>query len=304
MSIKKIITICSMCLAFSAFTTFSMPDDSEARRMGGGRSIGRTTSVKPTAPTGSSMTQQRATANQRSNVNNDGTATASRGMFGGMGGIFGGLLAGSLLGSMLGGGGLAGAGGGLLDILLIGGIAYLAFRFFKSRNARKEDENTNDRPQYSYKPNNYTDSDNDVQNDSWAHLRTNPQENAQEDVRSFNEEEFMIGAKQLYTRLQSSWDERDMDDIAHFTTPTLYKDLQDQYKEDPNPSTTEIVLVNGHVVEVKTEGAFEYVTVLFDATLREDQSQESSLQVKEYWHFVRNKVTNDSWKLDGIQTID
>jgi predicted lipid-binding transport protein (Tim44 family) len=63
--------------------------------------------------------------------------------FGGMGGLLGGLAAGGLLGMMLGhgfggmGGGLGGGMGGLLQIALLVGAAWLAFRFFKNRRAQQ-----------------------------------------------------------------------------------------------------------------------------------------------------------------------
>ena len=47
--------------------------------------------------------------------------------------MLGGLLAGSLLGSLLFGGGFN--GGGFLDIILIGGLLFLAFKFFSRRRA-------------------------------------------------------------------------------------------------------------------------------------------------------------------------
>jgi predicted lipid-binding transport protein (Tim44 family) len=56
------------------------------------------------------------------------------GMFGGWGGMLGGFLLGGLLGGLLFGGLGHGFGGiGLLDIVLVGGLIWLAFAFFRRR---------------------------------------------------------------------------------------------------------------------------------------------------------------------------
>ncbi len=58
MKLKKLCGIAAIILSLSAFGTFSMPDDADARRIGGGRSIGRTTTVRPSAPAGVTTGQQ------------------------------------------------------------------------------------------------------------------------------------------------------------------------------------------------------------------------------------------------------
>ena len=51
----------------------------------------------------------------------------------------------------------------------------------------------------------------------------------------FDQEEFLRGAKMAYTRLQESWDRRDLDDIAQFATPAVVQELRAQRDEDPKP---------------------------------------------------------------------
>ena len=108
MKLKKSLSMLAIILSLSAFGTFSMPDDADARRFGSSRSIGRTTTVRPSAPAGVTSSQQNF-QQQRGINNNAGAAAMNRG--GMFGGLLGGLLAGSLLGSLLMGGGFAGGGG-------------------------------------------------------------------------------------------------------------------------------------------------------------------------------------------------
>lgn len=300
MKLKKVISSLSIILALSAFTTISFPDDSEARRFGGRRSIGRTVAPKPAPPAGASVTQQRQNVNQNQAVGGGAAAASRPGMFGG---IFGGLLAGTLLGSLFMGGGLGGSGG-LLDIIVIGAIAFFAFRFFRSRFGNKNSQNEVSQ-KYDYQQNNDKNASQDSDN-AWDHLRSTPTlEKTQSDTSdadipaSFDTETFLKGAKSLYIRLQEAWDERDLDDIAQFTAPSIFTEIQKQFKEDPTPSKTEILLIEATVIEVKQVGDEEQVSVLFDVDMREDNE---SGHAKEIWNFTK-VAQSGSWKLDGIQQL-
>ena len=43
----------------------------------------------------------------------------------------------------------------------------------------------------------------------------------------------MKGAKAVYTRLQNSWDKRDLEDIRHFTSKEVWEEINRQAQEDP-----------------------------------------------------------------------
>lgn len=298
MKLNKLIRIFAVVLALSVFSTFAMPDDADARRFGGGRSIGRTTTVRPSAPAGVTSNQQHFQQQQRSAVNNNaGAATMNRtGMFGG---LFGGLLAGTLLGSLLMGGGLGG-GGGLLDLIIIGLIVYFGIKFFKNRK-----QNSNKQSYYSQNSQNENYNQSNTQNyqagsnSAWDNLRSENRA-PYTSTGTFNTEEFLDGAKKLYVRMQESWDMRDIEDIKQFTSPIMHKDIEEQFKEDPNPSKTEIILINASVLEVKQEGDYEQVAVLFDVMMKEAENPNNE-QVREIWNFSRNKAKDGNWILDGIQ---
>lgn len=306
MKLNKIIRIFTVILALSVFSTFAMPDDADARRFGGGRSIGRTTTVRPSAPAGVTTNQQRFNQQQNSAMSNNAGAAAinRRGMFGG---LFGGLLAGTLLGSLLSGGGFA--GGGLLDLIILGLIIYFGLKFFRNRQ-QKNNQSSSRSSSYGNEYSSQDINQNPMQNQTssaasaWDNLRSErPQQpTASSAAGTFNTEEFLDGAKKLYVRMQESWDLRDIEDIKQFTSPIMHKDIEEQFKEDPNPSKTQIILINAGVLEVKQEGDYEQVAVLFDVLLKEAESPENE-QVKEIWNFSRNKAKEGTWVLDGIQTV-
>ena len=119
----------------------------------------------------------------------------------------------------------------------------------------------------------------------------------------FDADEFLRGAKMAYTRLQTAWDKRDMNDISQFTTEAVQKSVREQMDADPKPSTTEILLVNAQLLGVADEGQDQYAQVFFDVLLREYPDQQTPSSAREVWHFVR-PVTGGSWKLDGIQQVE
>ena len=119
----------------------------------------------------------------------------------------------------------------------------------------------------------------------------------------FDADEFLRGAKMAYTRLQASWDKRDMNDIAQFTTEAVQKSVREQMAADPKPSSTEILLVNAQLLGVTNEGEEQYAQVFFDVLLRETPAQETPSSAREVWHFMR-PATGGNWKLDGIQQVE
>ncbi len=290
--------------------------EANAARIGGGRSFGGRPAMsqpftKPTPSVNSqSMRQQTAPRQQAANA-----ATPNRGLFGGMGGMLGGLLAGSLIGSLLFGGGFS--GGGFLDIIIIAVILYFGFKFFARRRAASQTAATQaaghaqtfDMPQQSDSI--HQRSSEQRGGFDWSALSTPAAGSAQPACQNtsrvpagFDEEEFLRGAKAAYARLNASWDKRDLNDIAQFTTPAFLAELRKQAEEDKVPGTTEIMLVNASIVEVNTEGNEEIVQVYFDVLLREDPSQDAPTDVREVWHFVRPANGQGTWKLDGIQQVE
>ncbi|MBO4369031.1 MAG: Tim44 domain-containing protein, partial [Desulfovibrio sp.] len=229
---------------------------------------------------------------------------------GAMGGLFGGLLAGTMLGSLFGGGaGAAGAGGGLglLDIILFGAIIWFGLKFFRRmRQGQAEPrEETSYGQNTSYSP--YSNQSNSYRQggSAWDNLRDSVQGDggytAKPNVPAdFDVEEFLQGAKAAYVRMQSSWDQRDLNDIAQFATESVMDVLREQMEEDPNPSHTELINIKAQLIDVKDEGRTQRAQVFFDVLMREDPSQVRPEPAREIWHFLRT-LPDGTWKLDGIQ---
>lgn len=295
--------------------------DADAARFGGGRSFGGRPSMSqpftrslPSNPSSSFGQRANRPGQQMANA----ASPAGRGLFGGMGGMLGGLLAGSLLGSLLFGGGFH--GGGFLDIIIIGGLLYLAYRFFTRRRAatqgaghdntatfdslRSPAEDTTQQRSTPQAQNTRGGFDWDALTTPSSGQQTLYQDAPVNKPADFDEEEFLRGAKAAYARLNASWDRRDLGDIAQFSTPAFMKEIEQQAAEDKTPGKTEIMLVNASLVAVDTIGAEQIAQVYFNVLLREDPAQETPVEVREVWHFTRPATGEGTWKLDGIQQVD
>lgn len=271
----------------------ALPDNSEAARLGGGRSFGGRPSMSQPAHRPAQRQTQATPATP--------AAPSKPGMFGGMGGMLGGFLAGSLLGSLLSGNGFN--GGGFMDIILLGILAFIAYRLYQRFKANKAQANAS-----PYARNSVANSP--LQPSSaWDRLSgDNNAASFQADPTidvpaGFDVDEFLKGAKMAYNRLQKSWDKRDLDDIANFATPAVMQELKAQLAQDPNPGNTEIMLVNAQLLGVENEGADQRAQVYFDVLMRESPAQPAPENAREIWHFLR-EGKDGSWKLDGIQQVE
>jgi len=281
-------------ILFTAVFCLLSADYADARRMGGGRSFGSRKSFSKPAqkPAPSRETQDaRQSTTQQTNKPR------------GFGGMLGGLLMGSLLGGLLFGGGLG--GGNFLDLLLIGGGLFLLLRMLRSRRPATSGAgayNTGAGPPLGRSAAGPSEAG------GWGNLQAPPPppDAAPQGVSvpaDFDADEFLEGAKMAYTRLQESWDRRDLDDLATFVEPEVYQELANQAAEDPDPGKTEILMLEARLLEVKEQDGQTMATVYYDALLREDAEAGAPEQVREVWHFQRSSA-GEKWKLAGIQQLE
>ena len=306
MQIKAFLTILVLLCCSLMFT---LSDDALAARLGGGSSFGSKPFMSTPAPRPQTTFQNKPSAAQPQAQ----AAPAARpgGMFGGMGGLMGGLLAGTLIGSLLGGHGFA--GGGFMDILLFGLVIFIGLKLFAAfrgsqRPAQAAAGAEGTQNAQAAQPQAGMMREDNAAN-GWDALRGQGAAQAETPgpqipmPPGFDADEFLRGAKMAYSRLQASWDKRDMNDIVQFTTEAVQQSVREQMAADPKPSTTEILLVNAQLLGVTNEGDEQYAQVFFDVLLRETPAQETPSSAREVWHFVR-PVTGGNWKLDGIQQVD
>jgi predicted lipid-binding transport protein (Tim44 family) len=283
-------------LVLSAGVLFLFNQTAEAARLGGGKSFGSRPSYQRSAPAPSPSPTSPQLSPGRSTPQTPGAAPA----MGRWGGMLGGMLMGGLIGSLLFGGVQGYGGPGLLDLVILGGGLFLLLRYLRSRRMATESPSAAGFTSFDRGP-----------AQGWGSssydppIETGSAEAAPASFPpGFDADEFLKGAKAMYTRLQASWDKRDLDDIRQFTAPSVYEEIQRQAQADPQPGKTELLLINPRILEVRDSDDQTVASVLYDVMMRES-SAEMARQVREIWHFSREAGDPKAfWLLEGIQQVE
>lgn len=275
-------------------------DVAEARAGGGRRSVGRTS-----RPAHSEQYRQ----SPPPSYSNTPSAPQQRGGFGRAlaGGIAGGFL-GSMLFSSLGhaapGLGGGGAGGiGLIEILLIGGLAFLAFRWWKSRQQKLAPAGT-------------------YRQASGFGSSFPPQSAAsQQPLQTLD----MTGtggldtdeATDIFFKIQGAFTRRELSNVADRLSPEMYRELGrdlEEMKAAKKINRLENISVRRvDILDRWNEAGTEYARVRFTANLLDYVVDEISAQVlegsahepvkfEEDWTFART-TGYAPWQLVGISQV-
>ena len=253
--------------------------DADARRLGGGRSLGAQRSVTaPPAATPAKPAQQQAAPQQAPQP----APVAQGSRWGALGGILGGLAIGGLLGYLFG-------GNGLLGLLLLGLLAVGVVLGLRALARRGATEPT--RP---------------LQLAGMDETATPPQQVSSGAVASaplripagFDMSGFLRTAKMQFIRLQSANDAGRLDEIREFTTPELFEELRVERKAAGH---TDVVNLNADLLELATEKGNHWASVRFSGTLREERAEPVGFE--EVWNLVKPADGSSGWLLAGIQQM-
>src|SRR5450631_3590328 len=186
------------------------------------------------------------------------------------GGIAGGLLGGMLFRSLgFGGGGMGGGGGiGIFEIILIGGIIYLIYRFIKKR--READGSY----QYAETANYQTIEPSSSQQPTLAYAA--PQEDVATGLShirqmdySFDEQRFTDGVMDLFFKIQGAWINRDLSSAASLLTPQMRQNLQSDIdtllREHKTNRLENIAVRSVEIIEAWQETGQDFITTLIYA---------------------------------------
>jgi predicted lipid-binding transport protein (Tim44 family) len=117
----------------------------------------------------------------------------------------------------------------------------------------------------------------------------------------FDVEGFERIAKAIFVRMQDANDRGDLDDLRQFTTPELYSHLRvDLLDRGAVATATEVVAVDARVLEVSEEDGRQIVSVGYRGQVREDAGA-APADFDEVWHLVRPNDGSRNWAIAGIQ---
>jgi len=298
--------------------------DADAKRLGGGGSFGGKSAFKSPYKRSAQPPSRQQQAAQQQNA----TQKAALAKRGGLMGMLGGLALGGLLGALFFGGAFENLS--LFDILVVAGIGFALYWFFRMRRQRagpatprptgfgpeiRATDGTDAGAQPSSRQ-----FDTDVMfrkgdgaagtGFSASAATPSSQQPAAADLPAdFDRDAFLRGAEAAYRQLQEAWDRGDLADLRGLTTDAVFAELQDQLRERSGENRTELLKVSLELLEARQLGSDLEASVLFDVLMREmdaDTGGEARpYQVREVWHFTRAVGSRQpTWFLDGIQQLE
>ncbi|CAM3132526.1 Tim44 domain-containing protein [Vibrio rarus] len=299
---KRIFSIMAVLLV-SVSMTFSPV--TEAKRFGGGKSFGKSFKTAP------------APKAHHTNTNSINKGTQNNSRRGGMlGGLMGGLLAGGLLAAFFGG---AFEGIQFMDILIIGLIAFFAFKFLRGMLASKAGSMNQQRPAYSASQGNVSQGGaNDVppyntqfrqQADSQPFSQSNGAgfgSAAQSDVPhnyppGFDHAGFINGSREHYRILQGAWNHNELETIREYVSASLFEDLKKERASLQGEQHTDVMFVDAEIVRADVDASKAQLSLQFTGRYR-DTVENVEEEINDIWHLERDLTQpNAPWLIIGIQ---
>jgi predicted lipid-binding transport protein (Tim44 family) len=271
-------------LFFVALISFGLTaHDADAKRMGGGSSIGKQRST---------TSQQTATQPKPAQAPAAAPAGGNKWL-----GPLAGLAAGGLLASMFMGGGLGGLAGGIGNILMI--LALVGGAFFIFRMLKKP------QPQpVQYAGHTERTAVTDIAAPAGSAAPVAAMQASSTRPAWFEDEPFLREAKKQFIRLQDANDRGDINDIREYVTPEMYAEISMQIRErNGKPNVTEVVTLNADIADVVTEGDLVIASVRFSGMIREEANGPAAA-FSEIWHIQKSQsLPNATWFISGIQQV-
>ncbi|CAG9931952.1 Tim44 domain-containing protein [Candidatus Nitrotoga arctica] len=279
---KRFLLLLTFALASFSMLTVT----AEAKRMGGGGSIGQQRTMSP----------QQASKAPAAAPAPAAPAAGNKWL-----GPLAGLAIGAGLGAMFAGGlgGLGGAMGGILMALLAAGLVmFLVSRFRKSRGQQPAMQYAGSGTS-SYQP-----ESRQQPFVGGSAANPAPQVNSSSNIPAdFPAEAFLRSAKTSFIRLQAANDRKDLNDIREYTTPEMFAEISLQLQERGDaPQKTDVQTINTQIVEVVNEGDYAIASVRMSGQLSENNGVPENFD--EIWHVQKNLRDEKAvWLLSGIQQV-
>lgn len=264
--------------------------DAEAKRLGGGRSIGTQRSVTaPPASTPAKPMQQAAPGGQQAPA-----APAPSGLSRWLP-MLGGLAIGGLLGSMFGGSGFGG-------ILLLALLAIGAVMVVKALARRGQDSASREPVQFAGMGGRETARMPLATSSSEASFQGQTTQAANIPA-GFDTATFLRGAKINFIKLQAANDTGNLDEIRELATQEMFDELSKDVRTSvKGGQPTDVVSLDADLLEVATEGDKYWASVRFSGTVRETPSAPAE-GFQEVWNLVKPADGSSGWLLAGIQQM-
>jgi predicted lipid-binding transport protein (Tim44 family) len=299
--------------------------EADAKRMGGGRSVGKSsqTTQKDAAPANnaaSNTTSPAAAPAAAAKAPAAAPAPASNRSkwLGPLAGLAAGLGLAALASHFGFGEGLA----NIMMIALFAMVAFAAFRFFMARRAANAGGARSGTPAFAgaYAGN--------ANNNATAYQAASAQtatpagysgstgaytggigsalaDGGLQSIPGFDDAGFVRQAKVYFVRLQAAYDTADQKDLREFTSPEMFAELMMEVRERNGAANrTEVEKLDAELLGQGQDGTHQHVSVRFHGSVKEFEgtsTQADAQPINETWNFAKPLDGSEGWTLVGIE---
>jgi len=256
----------------------------QPQRLGGGKNVGaqRSATAQPPAKAPAQQAAQAAAPVAT-------PAPPPSGMSRWLGPLAGLAIGAGLASMFMGGGGMGGAIGSILMVLLLAGAALFAWRMFRSKPANSNLQYAGEELQPSM-----------TGTGGIPQIGSAVVPEASRFPAGFDAEQFAVHAKLNFTRLQQANDKRDVSTMRDYMTAEFYSAITAQIDPMGVVQHTEIISLEAAVVEVVTENNKNIASVRFTGSMR-DAATAATETFDEIWHLEKPLDGASGWLISGIQ---
>lgn len=278
-------------LALALLVLIFAVDDAEARRLGGGRSLGmQRSTISPSRSAQTTAPSQAAAPAAAPAAAGAATPGGSRWL-----GPIAGLAAGLGLGWLLGHGGLGGLGGVLMMLLLGMGVFLVIRALARPRDTGNlQYAGAGEQPASAAPP-------------SLAPgIGAGPALSGQAQPNippGFDTEGFLHQAKLNFVKLQKVHDSGKLGELREFTTDAMFESIKrDLLQHGAIAQQTDVVTLDAELLEALTEGDTHWASVRFSGMIRESADAQPEA-FEEVWNLAKPVSGRSGWLLAGIQQL-
>lgn len=305
-----------LILTISTVVLVSLSFDAEARRMGGGRSFGRQSpnimqqrqaAQPPAATTAPRASSAAPAAGARSGA--AATNTARSGMSRWLGPIAG-IAAGLGIASLLSALGLSGAFLEMLSSLVLIGLLVFGVMFIVRRlrggaarpatsHGASPMQRQSSTTQDWQRPLNPSSAPVSAAAAAPA-VQPEPDDESWFIPENFDTPGFLNNAKAQFIKIQSIWDNGDIEQLRDYMTDDLIAEIAPELDKRAAGDKTEVVLLNAELMGIETVSGGHLASIRYSGMLRES-AQAEAFRFEEVWNLY--KAENEGWLLAGIQQM-
>jgi len=117
----------------------------------------------------------------------------------------------------------------------------------------------------------------------------------------FDADSFLRQAKVNFVRLQAANDAGNVEDIRDFTTPEVFAEIRlDLQDRSAAAQKTDVVVLNADLLDVSEEARQYVASVRFHGTIREQEGA-APVPFDETWHLTKPLDSSHGWQVAGIE---